>query len=77
MDEDGIPEILKTERLGHDMPGMHGVYGHVSGAMRAHLKDSLQERWENALRERLRLSPRSVVAALDRLLTARRRASSG
>ena len=34
MDEDGIPEVLKTERMGHEMPGMHGVYGRVSPAMR-------------------------------------------
>jgi hypothetical protein len=52
MDEDGIPEVLKTERMGHKMPGMHGVYGHVSPAMRATLKAALQERWENSLRER-------------------------
>jgi len=30
MDEDSIPEVLKTERMGYEMPGMHGVYGHVS-----------------------------------------------
>jgi hypothetical protein len=38
MDEDGIPEVLKTERMGHEMPGMHGVYGHVSPAMHATLR---------------------------------------
>jgi hypothetical protein len=42
MDEDGIPEVLKTERLGHEMPGMHAVYEHVSDAMCAGLKDALQ-----------------------------------
>jgi hypothetical protein len=42
MDEDGIPEVLKAERMGHEMPGMHGVYGHVSPAMRAGLKAALQ-----------------------------------
>jgi hypothetical protein len=68
MDEDGIPEILKAERMGHEMPGMHGVYGHVTPAMRANLKAALQERWENALRERARFSPRSTVLALDTLL---------
>ena len=26
-------EVLKTERMGHEMPGMHGVYGYVSPAM--------------------------------------------
>ena len=70
MDEDGIPEVLKTERMGHEMPGMHGVYGHVSPAMRANLKAVLQERWEVSLRERAQLSPRSAVPALDALLRA-------
>src|SRR5262249_36729559 len=68
MDEDGIPEVLKTERLGHEMPGMHGVYGHVSDAMRADLRDALQERWDSALRARVKLSPRSMVPVLDALL---------
>jgi hypothetical protein len=72
MDEDGIPEVLKTERMGHEMPGMHGVYGHVSPAMRADLKAALQERWEDSLRERARLSPRSIVPMLDGLLAAYR-----
>ena len=70
MDEDGIPEVLKTERMGHEMPGMHGVYGHVSPAMRAELCAALQERWEASLRERAQLSPRSLVPVLDRLLAA-------
>jgi integrase len=70
MDEDGIPEVLKTERMGHEVPGMHGVYGHVSPAMRADLKAALQERWEAALRERTRINPRSIVPALDTLLAA-------
>jgi hypothetical protein len=59
MDEDGIPEVLKTERMGHELPGMHGVYGHVSPAMRAELKDALQRRWEQSLRERAQLTPQS------------------
>jgi RNA-directed DNA polymerase len=32
MDEDQIADVLKSERLGHDEPGMRGVYGHVSPA---------------------------------------------
>lgn len=68
MDEDGIPEILKTERMGHEMPGMRGVYGHVSPAMRANLKAALQERWEASLRERAQFSPHSIVPVLDKLL---------
>ena len=66
--EDGIPEVLKTERMGHEMPGMHGVYGHVSPAMRADLKAALQARWEGSLRARARLGPRSIVPTLDALL---------
>jgi hypothetical protein len=46
MDKDGIPEVLKSERMAHEMPGMHGVYGHVSLGMRADLKAAPQERWE-------------------------------
>jgi hypothetical protein len=67
--EDGIPEVLKTERMGHEMPGMHGIYGHVSPAMRANLKAALQERWENSLRERVKLTPHSKVPTLEALLS--------
>ena len=74
MDEDGIPEVLKTERMGHEMPGMRGVYGHVSPAMRADLKAALQERWEDSIRERARLSSRSMVPVLDAFLAAHRQA---
>ena len=51
--------------MGHEMPGMHGVYGHVSPAMRVDLKAALQERWETSLRERARLSLRSIVPVLE------------
>jgi len=76
MDEDGIPDVLKTERMGHEMPGMHGVYGHVSAAMRADLRAALHERWEGSLDERARLGTRSKVPLLEKLLTARRRATA-
>jgi integrase len=69
MDEDGIPEVLKTERLGHELPGMHGVYGHVSDAMRTDLKAALQERWQTALQQRARIAPRSSIPLLDALLS--------
>ncbi len=72
MDEDGIPDVLKTERMGHEMPGMHGVYGHVSPRMRSTLKEALQARWEAALRERARLSAHSRVPMLDALLAPHR-----
>jgi hypothetical protein len=56
--------------MGHEVPGMRGVYAHVSPAMRAGLKTVLQERWDAALRERARLSRRSIVPVLDTLLAA-------
>jgi hypothetical protein len=68
MDEDQIADVLKSERLGHDEPGMRGVYGHVSPAMREQLKAALQARWEDSLRQRATLSPVSAVPLLNRLL---------
>jgi hypothetical protein len=70
MDEDQIADVLKSDRLGHEEPGMRGVYGHVSAAMRADIKASLQARWEDSLRERARFSPVSAVPLLNQLLLA-------
>jgi ferredoxin len=72
MEEAGISDLLRSERMGHEVPGMRGVYGHVSPAMRADLKAVLQERWEASLCERAQLPPRSIVPVLDALLTAQR-----
>jgi hypothetical protein len=73
MEEAGVSDVLRSERMGHEVPGMRGVYAHVSPAMRAHLKTALQEHWEVSLRERAALSPRSIVPALDALLIAGRK----
>jgi hypothetical protein len=69
MDEDRVTDVLKSERMRHEVPGMRGVYSHVSTAMRAELTTALQERWTASLRERAQLAPRSVVPVLDALLT--------
>jgi hypothetical protein len=74
MDEARIADMLKSERMGHEVPGMRGVYGHVSPAMRAELKAALQERWEESLRDRAQISWHSLVPALDILLSAQRAA---
>jgi integrase len=76
MDEARIADVLKFERMGHEEPGMRGVYGHVSPAMRAELKAALQERWEQSLRERASLAPRSSVRLLDELLADLRPATT-
>jgi integrase len=68
MDEDGIPDVLQSERMGHEVPGMRGVYSHVSRAMRADLVAALQERWQVALQARARITSHSSAAAVDALL---------
>jgi hypothetical protein len=68
MAEDGIPEILAEQRLGHDVPGMRGLYTHVTQTMRENLTVALQARWETSLRERAALDPHSPVPLLDNLL---------
>jgi hypothetical protein len=68
MAEDGIPEILAEQRLGHQVPGMRGLYAHASQRMRDELTAILQARWEESLRERATLDPYSPVPLLDSLL---------
>jgi hypothetical protein len=68
MAEDGIPEIPAEQRLGHQVPGMRGLYAHASQRMRDELTAFLQARWEESLRERAALDPYSPVPLLDSLL---------
>jgi hypothetical protein len=68
MAEDGIPEILAERRLGHEVPGMRGLYAHVSDRMRDDLKAALQHRWEDSLSARAALHQHSPVPLLDDLL---------
>jgi hypothetical protein len=46
MDEDGIVEVLKSQRLGHQLPGIRGVYAHVTPPMHTPLLEALQRRWD-------------------------------
>ena len=68
MAEDGIPEILAEQRLGHQVPGMRGLYAHASQRMRDELTAALQVRWEESLQERAAIDPHSPVLLLDTLL---------
>jgi hypothetical protein len=77
MVEASIPEILTELRLGHDVPGMRGLYSHVSDRMREALKDALQARWEESLRAWVALAPGSAVPALDKLLAPIRERAAG
>ena len=67
-----MQEVLKSERMGHEIPGMAGVYGHVMPGWRDRLRTQLQELWEASLHERARLSPHSAVGLMDRLLASHR-----
>ena len=69
MAEDGIPEILTQQRLGHEVPGMRGLYAHASDRMRDDLRAALQARWEDSLRARASIHERSPVPLLDELLS--------
>ena len=66
-----MQEVLKSERMGHEIPGMAGVYGHVMPGWRDRLRTQLQELWEASLHERARLSPHSAVGLVDKLLAPR------
>jgi hypothetical protein len=69
MAEDGIPEILAEQRLGHQVPGMRGLYAHASQRMREDLTAAFQARWEESLRQRAAIDPHSPVPLVDNLLT--------
>ena len=45
MEEDGIAEPIKSQRLGHQPPGIRGVYAHVTEPMHPPLLAALQDRW--------------------------------
>jgi hypothetical protein len=77
MAEDGIPEILAEQRLGHQVPGMRGLYAHASQRMREDLTAALQARWEESLRQRAAIDPHSPVPLVDNLLTPFRAGSRG
>ena len=64
--EDGIPEILAEQRLGHDVPGMRGLYAHASPRMRDELLAALQARWRN----RCGSAPESIRTPSFRCSTA-------
>ncbi len=77
MIEDGIPEILAEQRLGHQVPGMRGLYAHASQQMREKLTAALQARWDESLRRRAAIDPHSPVPLLDNLLAPFRAAPAG
>jgi hypothetical protein len=48
-DQVDIAQVPKSERMGHEVADMRGVYSHVSDGMRAEPTMALQERWAASL----------------------------
>jgi ABC-type phosphonate transport system ATPase subunit len=71
MEDLGTEKVLMDERMGHLDGSVSARYAHVTPGMRRRLMLSLTEQWEASLDARRAMSPRSPVAALDRLLLGR------
>lgn len=48
MDEDGICEIVKSHRMGHELPDIRRVYTKVTAPMLVPLIEALQHRWNSS-----------------------------
>ncbi|MCX5123541.1 MULTISPECIES: LacI family DNA-binding transcriptional regulator [unclassified Streptomyces] len=70
MEDLGTEKVLMDERMGHIDGSVSARYAHVTPGMRRRLLAGLTSQWEEAIRARRALSPRSSVTALDRLLRA-------
>jgi integrase len=46
--EDDIPEIAQARRLGYHLPGIRGIYSHVTPAMTDRITTALQTRWHHS-----------------------------
>jgi hypothetical protein len=71
LDELGVRYVLQSERMGHEVPGMRGVYSHITSHMRAEVNDGLQTLWEVSLHDRALIAEHSSVSVLDGLLSSR------
>jgi hypothetical protein len=60
--------VLIDALMGHSDGSVQAIYSHVTATMIQQLFDSLTRVWEDVLEARRRMSPRSAVAVLDRLL---------
>lgn len=56
--------------MGHEVPGMRGIYSHVTEQMLNEIRDALQRRWMASLWARAALSPTSAVPVLNAALKA-------
>ncbi len=68
LDDLGVRYVLQSERMGHEVPGMRGVYSHITTRMRAELRTGLEDLWRISIHQRSQISNRSAVAVLDSIL---------
>jgi integrase len=61
--EDDIPEIAQAKRLGHTVPGVRGIYSHVTPAMVDRITAVLQARWQTTQPPRPAAAHRHLWAA--------------
>jgi hypothetical protein len=73
LDDLNIRYVLQAERMGHEVPGMRGIYKHIAPEWRVDLVNGLQRVWEESVAARATIAPRSAVPLLDRLLAGHRR----
>ncbi|MFE3585765.1 integrase [Streptomyces vinaceus] len=65
LDEDGHSKFAVESRMGHEVPGVEGVYSSVTVAMEKAIMKTLQERWEtlrDSVREVSQSFPKEVPA---------------
>ncbi|MGH3409018.1 MAG: hypothetical protein ACRDRJ_41945 [Streptosporangiaceae bacterium] len=75
LDSTDLSKVIQMDRRGHAMSGMDAVYLHITPDMRQHLRDILEELWNQAVMQRYELAPRSAIPLLDQLLIRRQRAA--
>lgn len=70
LDTANLHKIIQMDRRGHAMPGMDGVYTHVTPEMRQRLCDVLEGLWQTAVAKRYELAAGSAVPLLNEALIA-------
>ncbi|WP_169792443.1 site-specific integrase [Actinoplanes rectilineatus] len=70
LDEDGIAYVAQSQQMGHEVPGMRGIYSHVTDRMLDEVREALQRRWLDSLRARAALWPTSPLPVLNEALAA-------